>query len=310
MKAHQTAKNNSTKKIDKYEPYSSLDGLNLEIPNQEKIFSALLKNSFIKEKNLMINESTQGIINKAAETDKEIAELKNKKKGKKADDLAKNSLYTKKKLEEYAAHAAIFNSISNFYKEGFLNYPGSLKKKDLFPGVSILERKIKQGFENYVPLTEHKEFREEVGSYKITDEEKFIDAIKNTYQKNNLQLHPVVEKRIRDHLKSNNFILPQKAGIPGLHAEVQALNSMLNSIEPDNVNKEIHLEAPYFKNLIHTHLFTKRLVGKKGEDFPACHNCSGILKSPLSVVTGVVDSAGKDHSSPQRRMSIPFGMKF
>ncbi|WP_176692949.1 hypothetical protein [Photorhabdus luminescens] len=42
-------------------------------------------------------------------------------------------------------------------------------------------------------------------------------------------------------------------------------------------------------------LNTQRLTTKQaGDDFAACHNCSGILSTPANVITGKVASSGSN----------------
>ncbi|OCQ52990.1 hypothetical protein Ppb6_01883 [Photorhabdus australis subsp. thailandensis] len=85
-------------------------------------------------------------------------------------------------------------------------------------------------------------------------------------------------------------ILPTMAGIAGLHAEVQALNNLFISGDRGTEKRE---NWKYIRNMLESTIFTQRLTaGQAGKDFAACHNCSGILSSPVNVITGKVESAG------------------
>lgn len=42
------------------------------------------------------------------------------------------------------------------------------------------------------------------------------------------KLNPLIKKRIEDYLQANSNILPVRAGVVGLHAEVRAVNNLLN----------------------------------------------------------------------------------
>ncbi|EKG5019341.1 TPA: YwqJ-related putative deaminase [Salmonella enterica subsp. diarizonae serovar 53:z10:z35] len=119
----------------------------------------------------------------------------------------------------------------------------------------------------------------------------FISEIKKLYAASGSELHEVVERRIRNHLASNNNILPRMAGIAGLHAEVQALNHIISMTDT---------EARVASKLSSSYIYTQRLVGARNEDFPACHNCSGIINGLENIMTGRVEG----HTRLIRRKSI------
>ncbi len=105
---------------------------------------------------------------------------------------------------------------------------------------------------------------------------------KKAYQESGTALHSWVERRIKAHIKENNNVLPKMAGIAGLHAEVQALNYIVTQLSERGENISINLNSTY--------IFTQRLVGDENQDFPACHNCSGILSGMENVMTGRVEN--------------------
>ena len=81
-----------------------------------------------------------------------------------------------------------------------------------------------------------------------------------------------MEQAILAYLKTNP-VIPQRAGLPGLHAEVLATNEVLNTI-PNAQLKDI-VAATY-----------KVQKGDgQGAAFPACQNCCGILVNVV-LLTG------------------------
>ncbi|EDO3408545.1 hypothetical protein C0N49_22515, partial [Salmonella enterica] len=225
-----------------------------------------------------------------------LKKLKPNKRQKTSRDMK----YTKTKLKNYAAHAGFLNVPSGSgetprFKSGFVNLPGSLSNKNTFPGVRLIDEKVKRRFEEYSPekLKESTKWRPEtsLGYYHVENVDIFISEIKKLYAASGSELHEVVERRIRNHLASNNNILPRMAGIAGLHAEVQALNHIISMTDT---------EARVASKLSSSYIYTQRLVGARNEDFPACHNCSGIINGLENIMTGRVEG----HTRLIRRKSI------
>ncbi|MGV3346206.1 RHS repeat-associated core domain-containing protein, partial [Enterobacteriaceae bacterium LUAb1] len=239
-------------------------------------------------------EETKKILDEAKVNESSLKELKPKIREKKSKDMK----YTNAKLKNYAAHAGFLNISSDeapIFKSGFINLPGSLSNKNTFPGVRLKNEKIRRGFEEYSPekLKTSKKWRPEMslGYYLVENHDIFIDEIKRLYSASGSKLHEVVERRIRNHITNNNNILPKMAGIAGLHAEVQALNHIVSMHDT---------EDSVASKLSSSYIYTQRLVGASNEDFPACHNCSGIINGLENVMTGRV----KDHTRLLRRKSI------
>ncbi|KND55384.1 putative insecticidal toxin complex [Candidatus Paraburkholderia kirkii] len=217
---------------------------------------------------------------------------------KEREKRSRNMRFTNSKLKNYAAHAGFVNLLQKdapVFKHGFLNLSGSLSTKNTFPGVELISDKVKVGFEEYDPskLKVAKRWRPEIslGYYRISDVEKFIYEVGAQYERSGEKLHPVVESRIREHIVKNKNILPKMAGIAGLHAEVQALNYILSASD---------IEGGTASKLHSSYIFTQRLVGDKNSDFPACHNCSGIISGLENVMTGRVIN----HARLIRRNSV------
>jgi len=213
------------------------------------------------------------------ESDNNDNKLNKYKKEKDRVKIMKGMRYTKAKLRDLAAHSGFKNK--KVYKDEFANITGNLTIKKTFPGVELIGEKIKPELEEFHPRnlkkTERWNFSFHLGYYRIVDTEAYISGIKEKYETLKTKLHPVVERRIRDHISRNKNILPKNAGIAGLHAEVQALNHILS--EPT-------LGEGVSQKLSNSYIFTQRLVGAKNEDFPACHNCSGILSGLENVMAG------------------------
>lgn len=239
-------------------------------------------------------EETKKILDEAELNESRLQELKPKIREKKLRDIK----YTNAKLKNYAAHAGFLNTSSGeapIFKSGFINLPGSLSNKNTFPGVRLENEKIRRGFEEYSPekLKASKKWRPEMslGYYRVVNPDVFIGEIKRLYSASGSELHEVVERRIRNHITNNNNILPKMAGIAGLHAEVQVLNHIVSMH---------NTEDSVASKLSSSYIYTQRLVGARNEDFPACHNCSGIINGLENVMTGRV----KDHTRLLRRKSI------
>ncbi|MDE9493582.1 RHS repeat protein [Xenorhabdus bovienii] len=233
----------------------------------------------------MINKSTENILQKAQEGTESVNKIKSEKAKGAAAEVLK---FTNNKLKGYAAHAVVVSELSDrvIYKRQFLNLPGSLSKNNLFPGVELMEGNSSSP-----------------QSYKVINSETFLNGIQDAYSSKKIYplrnqkdavktpeftetpdpLHPIIKERIIEHLEKNKNILPTTAGIAGLHAEVQALNFVLHRLDALDIDRD--------EGLTNTYIYTKRLVGKeRNVDFPACHNCSGILSGREQVMTGRVSS--------------------
>lgn len=204
--------------------------------------------------------------------------------------------FTNARLKGYAAHAGVLNTGNQHYKDGFLNFAGNLSSKGTFPGVEIVPESRSSRLSAYHPdtLASSKAWRPamDLGYYRVTDENVFVSAIQQQYSAAGTPLHAVVEARIRQHIARNDNVLPKMAGIAGLHAEVQALNYALSQPRTDDTSTSATLNDLF--------IYTQRLVGATGEDFPACHNCAGIISGLENVMTGKV----RNHARLTRRHSI------
>ncbi len=238
------------------------------------LFSALRFTAHIRTQEGDASSVTTSIASDAQAVTERVKLMKASKQG---EFLRKYpDLMTVARLSSAAAHARFTWNKGAYFRDGHFNLPGSLKKKNTFPGVTLLPTRqrtlvIPSAFAERQPL----------GFYAVSNIVEMINGIKAAYLADESVLHPYTEHRIRRHIEKNNYRLPMKAGIPGLHAEVVAMNTRLNLLEPGENLKDA---------LRDTIIFTHRLVEGKGNPlgaaFPACHNCNGILPKKIRVPTG------------------------
>ena len=121
------------------------------------------------------------------------------------------------------------------------------------------------------------------GKYKIPDVDNYIKHLKYIYKEGPFEmvLHPETERRIRDHIEVNRNVLLDEAGPPGMHAEVLAVNQLFHKMDAAGI--PINQES-----LGKVTVATFYVQGNKhrGNHFPACHNCGGILSRPMKIQTG------------------------
>ena len=116
-------------------------------------------------------------------------------------------------------------------------------------------------------------------TFVITDQDAFMQGVVNAYQGAGQNLNPATQQLIKNYISSQSSF-PVQAGVPGLHAEVQALNSIYNSVpNPGSVNLSNVNIATY-------KVGSTTSAGKQGGPFTACTNCSNIIPSQVNVTTG------------------------
>jgi RHS repeat-associated protein len=111
------------------------------------------------------------------------------------------------------------------------------------------------------------------GVLRITDVDAYIGEVRRLYAEAGNELNPIIEQRIRAQIANNPALDPTR-GLPGLHAEVQAANDVLNQAGEDAALDAVDVA-------------TSKITPMEGQGgaFPACENCSGILDSS-HIVTG------------------------
>ena len=120
--------------------------------------------------------------------------------------------------------------------------------------------------------------------FTIPDHDAFIEGVSDTYAKAGQVLNPLMADNIRDFLvktEAKGETFANFAGVPGLHAEVQAVNDLYNKLDDPAAalkNKEI---------AVATYKLGKTSGGcHQGGEFLACSNCGGIIPEDVDVVTG------------------------
>jgi hypothetical protein len=110
----------------------------------------------------------------------------------------------------------------------------------------------------------------------VDNPESFINQIEDLYKQSGNPLNPIIKQRILDHIAENGGSgFTGRDQIPGLHAEVQAVNSLLNTV--GNVD--------FSRIGVATFRLTEK-YGQAGNPFQACNNCGPILRG-TQILTGV-----------------------
>ncbi|MGV7961271.1 YwqJ-related putative deaminase [Photorhabdus tasmaniensis] len=233
----------------------------------------------------LIKRPTISISMKKIEENKEVKK-KNKESEENKEVKKKNKKGEKKGQKKEDKKTMIENYINNNKK-----ISGMQELNKLFINNTLMEKEEEKKWKILLRFTN------EANCYEINNIEDFISGIKDMYTEAKQTLHPITESLIRDHITKNENILPTMAGIAGLHAEVQALNDLFISCDENNNRSASNNIKDYMKDILKSSIFTQRLTTEQaGDAFAACHNCSGILSSPINVTTGKVTSAGSNFS--------------
>ncbi|OCA54347.1 YwqJ-related putative deaminase [Photorhabdus namnaonensis] len=277
-----------------------LDALHLDIPDSQAVMSAYQNKTpklsdFSAKTQLILNSSRQFGQQRSATKQRNFSVPGLKENGAPGGSF----IYSKKSLDNFAAHAGYVHNDN--YDDEFVNFKDNdrnLAEGKLFPGIKLFKHHKELIKKNGQGQTEIQPTDEPI-AYIITDSKSFISGIKDMYEKAGSPLHPITEALIKEHMINNAGVLPTMAGIAGMHAEVQALNHLLTSNDKKQ-EKAIGSRkiGEYMRDMLESSIFTHRLTTRQaGDDFAACHNCSGILSAPVNVVTGKVESAGSNFSS-------------
>jgi hypothetical protein len=118
--------------------------------------------------------------------------------------------------------------------------------------------------------------KKEDGSFFIPSADDYLAALDRLYEGAGTRLNPTLAEAIREYIDLNKGVLPNDVagGFPGTHAEIQAVNDLLNrDVSPSDIS-----------------VGTIKSTGTAPE-FPACANCGGILDG-LGVGEVVTDLPG------------------
>lgn len=94
-------------------------------------------------------------------------------------------------------------------------------------------------------------------------------------------LHPLLVKRLTNYLESCNGVTPERAGIPGAHSEIVALDKALKSREAATGVTVSESDLPSFQLHNRCLIGRRRVIGIP----PRCPNCAGITRG-LTVIGG------------------------
>lgn len=178
--------------------------------------------------------------------------------------------YSKNKLNEYTAHAAVTTVDGRFSSWEHFNFPEHLGGSP-YPGVVM--------YRNPFPSSTGPA---DLGIFEVTQPETYMAQIERDYaNQHDVALHPTLAREIRDHLGNSGHLFPIKSGTPGRHAEVRSRNALLNSPSSASVLPE---------NIF---VMTQRLKGvadtQQATDFPTCMNCNVLIPRDINIPTGRLD---------------------
>jgi hypothetical protein len=137
-------------------------------------------------------------------------------------------------------------------------------------------------------------------TFKVKDVDKFMEALASEYKllQNVNQtavlgtntLNPFLASKIRAYIVANPNGVPIGAGVPGLHAEIFAVNDILNQLMVTVENSTDAAKAAEIQAIVVATAKTGNANQNKdfNDDFQfeACNNCSGILKDLGYIATG------------------------
>ncbi|MBC3363976.1 RHS repeat-associated core domain-containing protein [Pseudomonas sp. SWRI154] len=180
--------------------------------------------------------------------------------------------FTKRVLDtKLVAFAAVLNPETNEIVQDFYNLNVSPNGAQAFHGMqqySEIDGSYGQPFS--------------LGASAIRDLNVFVGTLETEYQRpdnargRNNPLHQVTIENIKTHVIASHYIVPISAGVPGAHAEVQALNFARNKWGTDLVEAgEIAIDTRLLRS------------GEgQGDDFIACFNCAGIIPENIEIISG------------------------
>jgi insecticidal toxin complex protein TccC len=214
-----------------------------------------------------------------------------------------------KTLKQYIAHASYVMRSGSSEMTTFHNFQGSPAGKDVFLGINSYPTERYREFQ--VPTMEGAKKKKEdridsdflppgdLGTYTVASRRRFKKGLREEYRRNGVFLHPETMKLIMNHVRAHSEF-PIRAGVAGLHADVQTINDIANKLPLDDKGK---FDSIGFRNaLSDTVVFVHKLT-KPGlnQAFPACGNCTGIIPDTVTVATGILP-LGRHAEGSRRRL--------
>ncbi|MGB3692880.1 MAG: YwqJ-related putative deaminase [Spirulinaceae cyanobacterium] len=152
---------------------------------------------------------------------------------------------------------------------------------------------ITQHFENIKPTQPTHEFP----GFEVTDKlddgfvitvkspDKFMEELTIIYDRQGTTLHPKLEEKIRNLVSGKGRTFSSRDGVPGLHAEVLAVNAELHKLteKGEEITEEVLKKID-----VATYRVTPNPKNLEGKPFPACPNCTKILQDN-NILTGVTE---------------------
>ncbi len=137
-----------------------------------------------------------------------------------------------------------------------------------FPGVTFVEQNLEGGY----------------GIFRVSNLRELMDTVKDLYAASGRPLTDFVAKRIEGYISDlPNGQFRSLDGVPGLHAEVQALNFF----ELQAVKEGVKLNLDQLRiAVVRVMKEGKSAERKLGDPFPACANCKGIIPDAVWIITG------------------------
>lgn len=148
-------------------------------------------------------------------------------------------------------------------------------------GVPDLDIRTLHSFENLrANIADFPGVRHVGDTFTITNPDAFMVRIRALYEASGHPLHPATEQLILNHVRSA-VSFDTHAGLPGLHAEVRAVNDIFHTLTArgyDVSNFDLgRLQVATYK--------VAPGFGQGGE-FGACRNCGSILPPLINILTG------------------------
>ncbi|TKJ70181.1 type IV secretion protein Rhs [Pseudomonas sp. CFBP13508] len=215
-----------------------------------------------------------------------------------------------KNLKKYIAHASYVMRGASSEMATFHNFQGSPSGNNVFPGITSMPTKIPQNLQipTFEGVRKDPQSRKDndflptgdLGSYSVTARKQFKSALREEYKRNGVILHPETMKLIMNHVRAHPEI-PIRAGVAGLHADVQTVNDIANKLPL----RDGKFDSSGFKRaLSDSVVFVQKLTNPGlNQDFPACGNCTGIIPDIVTVATGILPLGRHTGTSRRRHIS-------
>ena len=125
--------------------------------------------------------------------------------------------------------------------------------------------------------TDGVQFDPAANTLRVTDSDAYLSFVESKYTGAGQTLNPKTRELIRAYVDNPaNQPLSSFDGAPGLHAEIQAFNDVVNQLDARGVDY----------TMSDIQVATRKLSDRTGDPFPACSNCAGILPPEVTRVTG------------------------